>query len=713
MNMSVFFRMFVFIKKLFVMKKLLFLVLISLSVYVFGQTTSIPDENFEHYLELHGMGNGVQNDHLVLTSNISSVISLDVSNKNIADLTGIEDFTSLSSLSCQQNKLVALDLHNNTQLINLDCSGNYNYSLHSGLNSLILPSSLYILKCNQNSLTSIDVSQCSSLYLFYCDRNNLTSLDVSNNTQLKDFRCSENNLTSLDISSNTLLETVVCSENNLTNINLLYNTALKFLTIDDNNLSQIDVSHNTTLETLNIDRNNLTTLDISTLTQLNMLICSRNNLTSLDFTNNTLLTYISCTNNHLTSLDVSNLAGLEIVFLANNELNYLDFSSNQQLRRVNVPNNDLTMIIFPSSNSQISDISIDHNNLLDLDVSALPLLEVLYCEYNELTSLNMANGNNVNLRHFATKYNPNLTCIQVDDVSFMEQNWLHYKDNQAQYSTGCAIPRIYIADTNLEAFLENHNASGNTVSLGNINSMGNGITNDHYIYASRVNGISSIDISNQNIVDLSGLESFKSLKKIDCSNNQLTAVSVLSNRTANTPYTIVPFESLQELNCSNNQIASLNLSAIQNLSYLDCHNNQLNTLNVANGNNSNFTYFDAKNNQNLSCINVDNVNYSNTNWSNGKDASANFSTNCVATITKVSKTNEFNIFPNPARNMITITSLKTDVVFSIFDNQGRKVMVGILQKGDNTLALSNLSKGFYTIMLQEDNNVYMTKLILE
>ena len=45
---------------------------------------------------------------------------------------------------------------------------------------------------------------------------------------------------------------------------------------------------------------------------------------------------------------------------------------------------------------------------------------------------------------------------------------------------------------------------------------------------------------------------------------------------------------------------------------------------MQNGNNSNLTAFDAKNNPSLTCIQVDDAAYMNTNWSAGKDAGATY-----------------------------------------------------------------------------------------
>ena len=83
--------------------RLLFSVFICLFYFtVSSQQTYVPDDNFEAYLEANGMGNGIANDDSVTTSNISAITSLDVSTKAISDLTGIEDFTALTSLICHE-----------------------------------------------------------------------------------------------------------------------------------------------------------------------------------------------------------------------------------------------------------------------------------------------------------------------------------------------------------------------------------------------------------------------------------------------------------------------------------------------------------------------------------------------------------------------------------------------------------------------------------
>ena len=118
----------------------------------FAQYTAIPDQNFEQALIDLGHDNVI--DGQVLTANISSLTELDVggtyhNNRGITDLTGIEQFTSLTEL-----------------------------------------------KCNHNQITSLDLSQNTALAYFTCSNNQLTSLDVSQNTALTELDCRNNQLSS-------------------------------------------------------------------------------------------------------------------------------------------------------------------------------------------------------------------------------------------------------------------------------------------------------------------------------------------------------------------------------------------------------------------------------------------------------------------------------------------------------------------------------------
>ena len=95
--------------------------------FMLAQKTFIPDDAFEQALinlDLDGVF-----DDSVFTSAIDTVQQLYISNKGIADLTGIEDFTALTDLFCFGNLLQSLDLSNNTNLFEINCNSNQLISL--------------------------------------------------------------------------------------------------------------------------------------------------------------------------------------------------------------------------------------------------------------------------------------------------------------------------------------------------------------------------------------------------------------------------------------------------------------------------------------------------------------------------------------------------------------------------------------------------------
>lgn len=162
------------------------------------------------------------------------------------------------------------------------------------------------LSCWGDGIFSLDISKCPALTDLRCEATNVSFLDVSKCTALTDlYCCQNNNLTSLDVSKNTKLTVLTCWMNNLTSLDVSKNTALTELHCYDNNLTSLDVSKCAALTYLNCWNNNLTFLDVSKNTKLTKLWCGGNNLTSLDVSKNTALTYLSCSYSNLTSLDIS------------------------------------------------------------------------------------------------------------------------------------------------------------------------------------------------------------------------------------------------------------------------------------------------------------------------------------------------------------------------------------------------------------------------
>ena len=100
----------------------IFLILMIIPSFVFSQRTFIPDDAFEQALINLDLDDML--DDSVNTATIDTVQVLYIPNEGIIDMTGIEDFTSLTILSCFGNQLTTLDVTNNTALENLNCGDN-------------------------------------------------------------------------------------------------------------------------------------------------------------------------------------------------------------------------------------------------------------------------------------------------------------------------------------------------------------------------------------------------------------------------------------------------------------------------------------------------------------------------------------------------------------------------------------------------------------
>ena len=131
--------------------------------------SNFPDEIFRNYVKenIDTDGNGILSQEEISVSR-----SIDVSNKGISSLKGVEFFTSLIYLYCKGNQLSSLDVSKNSDLWNLDCSGNK-------LTSLDLSNNLFLgeINCSNNQLTSLIINGCFPDYLD-CTGNKIAVLDV-------------------------------------------------------------------------------------------------------------------------------------------------------------------------------------------------------------------------------------------------------------------------------------------------------------------------------------------------------------------------------------------------------------------------------------------------------------------------------------------------------------------------------------------------------
>lgn len=104
-------------------------------------------------------------------------------------------------------------------------------------------------------------------------------------------------------------------------------------------------------------------------------------------------------------------------------------------------------------------------------------------------------------------------------------------------------------------------------------------------------GVQVLDLTQSNILDMTGLSAFVSLEELEVDNNNLTQIDLTANilleklNVDNTQLTTLDLSNntaLVELSCTNNNLTSLSLSSNTNLEILSCSANQLTNLDVSN-----------------------------------------------------------------------------------------------------------------------------------
>lgn len=279
-------------------------------------STNFPDANFRNYLlSLYPDGYLTQYD-------IANLTSLNVSNKGISNMKGIEYFTALKELRCWANSFTSLNLNSNTELTYLDCAPN-------------------------SSLTTLNVSNCSKLQTVYCystaltgltitGKPNLTRLDCHNCTSLKYIYCYNDNLTTLNVTGCTALERLDCYYNyNLAEITGLGDcTAITYLDCEDCAITDLSaVNSMTNLEKLYCRNNKISTLTLN----------YKPNLSFVRVSGNPNLTTLRCSgNSQLSSVYLYNCPALESAWINMNNLSSLDLSGCTSLNNLSIWQNHIS-----------------------------------------------------------------------------------------------------------------------------------------------------------------------------------------------------------------------------------------------------------------------------------------------------------------------------------------------------------------------------------
>ena len=568
------------------MKNSILLLLVLISTLSYSQYTAIPDANFELALAAY---DDIPADGQVPTANINSLTTLDVSGQSITDLTGINDFSALTNLTCSNNSLTELNVFEISGLITLTCDNN-------SLTQLVFNSNLVLLLCNDNNLTSLDLSLNTGLFHLECQNNDLYSLNLKNGNNVG-ICCvatqGNSNLSCFNVddavsatagtgayagwgkdAGTTYSENcdIYVPDDNFEQalIDLGYDTVL------DNFVTPANISSVTFLSISNKSINDLT--GINGFTSLITLFCSSNTISVLDLRHNVNLVSVNANQNQFKGLYVQNSLALKTLnCLGSSELKNLDITQNNVLETLDCTNTGLNNLNI-SQNTVLTSLKVTNNNLTSLDVSLHANLDTFWFDGNQLSSVDVTNNtlltsincsNNdqliaINLKENSLltdmDANPNafMTCIQVADATAANAGTGIYatwtKSAGASYSEFCLEINTYVPDNAFEQKLID---------------LGFDTTLDNYVVTNNINTVTSLNLNNLGVADLTGIEAFSALELLNCNNNSLTTIDLSQNT------------NLLQLRCFNNSLTSLDVSNNTLLTDLRCGENSLTNLDIS------------------------------------------------------------------------------------------------------------------------------------
>jgi len=430
----------------------------------------------------------------------------------------------------------------------------------------------------------------------------------------------------------------------------------KVLTSDVTSITYLDVSGNDIIQLTGIQ-------DFINLTELH---CQENLLNSLTLVTNTKMEVLNCSENQLPSLSLKDLTKLRVLKCSFNKISEINLSGNELLEEFYCDHNSLSTLNL-KNNLELIYLNCSSNQFDVLNITFNWKLKYLDFSSNLLEYIDLSNG--IKLEYMDGSNNP-LTSVFLNNMT--ELQMIHLNENKAL--TDIDFSHNY----NLETIVCHDNES-----LTNIK-----------------------------------LSAAVALKYLDCSNNSLTELQTVYN----------PL--LENLYCQKNQIKELDLSQNMNLAFLKCNDNQLEFLDLKNGSNHLMTGgetnydgqwiyldgLDATNNPALVCIQVDNEFDANLGhppydtWM--KDESTSYSENCEVNlgIEEQLLNDSIQIFPNPAQNMINVSSdnqqVEKIIIYSVL---GRSIAEYNSQF--DQISLNTFSPGIYLMRIHSDKGVVVKRFI--
>ncbi|WP_410004346.1 T9SS type A sorting domain-containing protein [Aequorivita nionensis] len=430
------------------MKQIYLFLLFVFSFSTIGaQIINFPDTNFKNALLNNYPVIDTNNDGEIQISEANAATSLNISNKGITSLQGLEYFTNITTLKCQENNfpvldagfLVAMesiDFSDNPNLVTVNLSnlemiqGTFKANNLDNLTSLNLNNLLQVggsFNCSFNPiLTDLNLNALSSIaFTFYIVQNSsLATLNTPNLVSVGvDYSVYSNQVLSYLSGANlTIVPKNLAVYNNPQLVDFIFPSL--------SSVGTFTVHH---LAIINLNLPSLQTITGSNPYQGVISITYIDTLESIDFSGLETVTkdIVFEAVENLVTVNFDNLLSVgRNISIDTNILDGLSLPSLETVYELNYNNN------IPASlnlNSLISANSIvcSYSNITSADLSSLETIPTLRLDHNRITSLhldnlissNLININNNDLIEFGTL---SLETVGTLDLSFNELETLDF-----------------------------------------------------------------------------------------------------------------------------------------------------------------------------------------------------------------------------------------------------------------------------------------------
>ena len=478
---------------------------------------NFPDNKFRIYLLNQSYGK----DGVITTAEIANITEINVSSLKIQSLEGIKYFTALKTLNCDNNKLTSLDVSKNTKLTRLNCSGNQirGAAMDALINSLpsVNSGSFHAINLSNegNVMTAsrVATAKTKGWETWYTESGTIWEkyAGAPDGIEIEERSFPDENFR-LYLASHDYGKDYIISDAEIKSIT--------YMNIDSKNVVSLQgIEYFTALESLWLFGNSINSLDVSKNASLTELYCNYNNLTKLNVTGCNALEILCCNRNKLTQIDVSGCPSLKTLRCDQNQIKGAAM--------------DALIASLPTVSSGELWVTFNEG------------------EENEITTIQIAAAKK---KGWTAKYNDGTKWqeyaagdIAINEDNFPDENFRNWILSQSFGEDGVLTEEEILGAKEMYVYnmdIQNMQGIEYFTALSTLECYQNKLT--------------SIDLS-KNVV----------LKRLVCNYNQLTSLDVSKNTALKTLY------------CSRNQLTSLDLSANTAIEYLQCYNNQLTSLDVS------------------------------------------------------------------------------------------------------------------------------------